>query len=265
MNLDQITPLIICHNESANILRTLDAVRWAARIVVVDGGSNDPTLELIKRIPQAEVFFRRFDTHAQQWNFGIQQVTSEFTLSLDADYLVGPKFVSELEKLDESAATAWFASFRYIVMGRALRGTLLPPRLVLFRTEGARYYDDGHTQALERPQRLGVLREPILHDDLKPLNRWLDSQLRYSALEAQKLLSQPWRGLGWPDRLRRGYLGPVLIVPYCLLVKGLILDGRAGLFYTAQRFTFEALLVLRLLHAKLTPSLPSGPAIPPTH
>ena len=52
---DQITPLVITYNEAANIERTLRKLNWAQRIVVVDSGSTDGTLDIMRRFPQAEI------------------------------------------------------------------------------------------------------------------------------------------------------------------------------------------------------------------
>src|SRR5258708_7058730 len=65
----QITPLVLTFNEAPNIGRVLRKLSWARRIVVVDSGSNDGTLEVISRFPQAEVYHRSFDSAAEQCNF----------------------------------------------------------------------------------------------------------------------------------------------------------------------------------------------------
>lgn len=251
VNLAQITPLLLTYNEIANISRTLDALKWAQRVVVIDSGSDDGTLDVVGRFSQAEVFHRDFDTHAQQWNFGLEKIRTPFVLTLDADYLLSPDFVRELETLREDGADGWFASFKYCVDGRPLRGSLLPPRLVLFRTSAASYYDDGHTQRLKAPSATARLRTPILHDDRKSPSRWRESQARYAELEATKLLGESSRDLTWPDRLRRYYLGPLLAPAYGLIFKGLILDGVDGWRYTSQRLYAEWLLARRLAARRL--------------
>ena len=53
--LNKITPLIITYNEAANIRRTLDKLAWARRIVVVDSGSTDETLQIVRGYPRVEV------------------------------------------------------------------------------------------------------------------------------------------------------------------------------------------------------------------
>ena len=64
--------------------------------------------------------------------------------------------------------------------------------------------------------------------------------------------SRPWSELSWPDRLRcTRVLGPIAVAVHCLFVKGLIFDGTAGLFYTAQRVTADMILSMHLLRRDL--------------
>src|SRR5689334_20185942 len=91
---EQVTPLILTFNEEANIDRVLDKLRWAHRIVIVDSFSIDATLEIARRFPQVEIFQRAFDNHVDQWNFGLSQVTSEWVLTLDSDYVLSDDITS---------------------------------------------------------------------------------------------------------------------------------------------------------------------------
>ena len=44
---------------------------------------------------------------------------------------------------------------------------------------------------------------------------------------------------------------PLFTFLYCLFVKGLILNGRAGIFYALQRLVAEAVLSLMVLEERL--------------
>lgn len=244
-----ITPVILTYNEGDNLPRMLPRLTWARQIVVVDSFSTDNTLALLAAYPQVTVYQRPFDTHGQQWNYGLAQVHTPWALSLDADYCLSDALLTELATLDPAAEVAGYAiSFRYCVFGRPLRGTILPPRLALFRPAQAAYIDDGHTQLLRCQGPTAALTAPILHDDRKPLSRWLWAQDRYALLEVEKQRTTPWDDLGWSDRLRRlPGLSAGLVLIYCLVLKGGVLDGWAGWYYALQRAVAELILALRLL------------------
>ena len=255
MILDDITPIIITWNEAPNIGRTLKKLTWARDIVVIDSGSTDDTLSIVAGFPQARVVSRSFDSFAGQCNFGLGQVKTEWVLSLDADYLLTDELVDELRTLDAKEDVAGYtARFVYCVHGRPLRASLYPPRAVLYRRQLAQYEDDGHGHRVAIRGATAMLGACIRHDDRKPMSRWLASQDKYARLEAKKLLSLPPERLHFNDRLRRTIvLGPVLVLFYTLLVRGVILDGWHGWFYAFERMLAELMLSLRLLETRLNP------------
>lgn len=250
--LEEITPLILTYNEGFNIERTLQHLTWAKKIIVIDSYSTDETLEILHSYSQVKVFQRKFDTHGKQWNYGLEQVESKWVLSLDADYVVTDNLRTEIIGLPANGQIdGYFARFKYCVFGKPLRGTILPPRQVLFRKDKAVYIDDGHTQLLQLAGKSATLTSYIHHDDRKPLNRWLWAQDRYMVIEVKKLLETPMSELSWGDRIRRQkILAPFIILVYCLIVKGGILDGWHGWYYTFQRVLAEILLAIRLIEAE---------------
>ena len=254
-SLQQVTPLLLTFNEEANISRTLAGLHWATRIVVIDSGSTDRTLELLAQSVQVEVFQRTFDTHASQWNYGLAQITSPWVLSLDADYVVSGDLCRELAESLQSSQLSGVAGFRipfrYCVFGKPLRGTVLPPRIALFQRSLAFYQDDGHTQDLVLRGPSSLLKSTIFHDDRKPLSRWLWAQDRYLRMEVAKLLSRPSTDLSFADRLRKRHvIAPFAVLFICLFWHRGLLDGWRGWFYAFQRMYVETLLSLMLWEAQ---------------
>jgi glycosyltransferase involved in cell wall biosynthesis len=250
--LEKITPLILTYNEAPNIERTLEKLFWAKQIVVIDSYSTDETLKILESYPQILIFTRKFDTHANQWNYGLQQVTSEWVLSLDADYVVSDELVAEIQALpQDTQIDGYLVRFKYCVFGKPLRATILPPRQVLFRNSKSIYIDDGHTQLLKVKGESATLSGYIYHDDRKSLTRWLWAQERYSTIEVKKLLETPLSELSWSDRIRQQkILAPFIILIYCLILKGGILDGWRGWYYAFQRILAEILLAIRLIETE---------------
>lgn len=251
--LSEITPLILTFNEEANIARCLERLTWAEQVLVLDSFSTDRTVEIAASFRNVRIEKRAFDDHTTQWNHAVSLCRTPWALSLDADYVVPVEFTAEAQALNPSPETvAYFARFRYCIMGKPLRASLYPPRAILFRKEACTYVDDGHTQLLSiRGQSQELLCE-VLHDDRKSLSRWLSSQLKYSELEASHILQSQSEKLNRADRIRRGgFIAPPLVFFYTLLIRGLVLDGLAGWYYVLQRTTTECMIALQLLHRRL--------------
>jgi glycosyltransferase involved in cell wall biosynthesis len=250
--LDQITPVILTYDEEPNLARTLDALRWAREVLVVDSYSQDRTIEIARSYPNVRLLQRHFDDHTTQWNFAIEHgaVATPWVLALDADYVVTPALRDELAGLrPPEEVSGYRASFRYCIGGTPLHGSLYPASIVLFRLDRAHFYQDGHTQRLAlRDGEVEPLRSLLLHDDRKSGRRWLRSQRTYAAQEADKLVETPLAGLSWPDRVRvLPFAAVPLVALHCLVVKGVARDGRAGLTYTGQRMLAETLLSVALV------------------
>jgi glycosyltransferase involved in cell wall biosynthesis len=269
--------LILVRNEKDNIERTLAALSGMQNVVLIDSFSTDDTVVIARRVrPDVRIVQREFDTHTEQWNFGLDQVSTEWVLTLDADYELSTELQAEIGKLDPAShVIGYSAEFVYRIFGHPLRASSYPPRVVLFRVKQARYVDDGHTQTLWFYSASRELRPPgefglgklaasptdigsgfrieklsgrIYHDDRKPLSHWIQAQDRYAQLEAKHLLAKPLSDLNFQDRLRRRifFAAPAMFL-YLLFARGLILDGWPGWFYVAQRCIAELLLSMRLL------------------
>jgi glycosyltransferase involved in cell wall biosynthesis len=253
VDLATITPFVLTLDEEPNIGRALEGLRWARRVVLVDSGSRDRTLEIASAFPNVEAQTRTFDSFAGQSNHALASVDTAWALALDADYIVPSALVAEIAALpDEPSESGFLVPFEYRVLGRKLRSTLYPPRQVLFRARAGAFEQDGHAHRVRVSGTIGRLRSAIVHDDRKDLARWLRNQSAYARQEAAKLAATSLRELPWIDRLRSTMvLGPPAVTVYCLFGRGLILDGRAGLFYTAQRAIAEAILSLELMEARL--------------
>ncbi len=192
MLLNTITPLVITYNEADNIERTLGKLTWAEQIIVVDSGSTDETVEIINRFKQARIVFRQFDDFASQCNFGLSLIETRWALSLDADYELTDDLISEISCVEPGDEISGYrANFVYRIYGRPLRGTLYPPRVVLYQHQRARYRKEGHGHRIEIEGAVSGLKGKIFHDDRKPFARWVASQQRYAKNEAEHLFATP--------------------------------------------------------------------------
>lgn len=247
--LSDITPVILTYNEQENIERTLTALQWAQKILVIDSFSTDNTVDICQQFENVEVIANEFKDPAQQCNFGLSQnISTTWVLSIDADYVMTAELKDELENLVPDEKTNGYSiEFNYLIDGQRLTGSLYPSRVSLYRLESAHYVMDGHTQRVVikgQPNSLESLKNKLDHDDRKPFKRWIASQKKYANQEASKLRKASFSKLKLQDKLRWLGIAPLIILPYTLFYKKLILDGKAGWEYAKQRLIAEWYLQL---------------------
>ena len=254
-NIDLITPLILTYNEAPNIGRNLEKLTWAKRIVIIDSFSKDETLDIIAQFPQVEVIQRTFVLFADQCNFGLQQIDTEWVLSMDADYILDDDMINAIlnQSLDTAQTAGYSARFKYAIFGKPVRGSMYPPRKVLHAKDRANYINDGHGHTVLIDGTIKTLDGFIHHDDRKSFSHWLASQDRYLKQEADKLMKTPFNQLKIVDKVRYFiFPAPFVAFFYCLILRGGILDGKYGWHYAMQRVLAEILLSIRLTEARLT-------------
>lgn len=253
MLLDHITPYILTYNEEANIEKCLDALQWAKDVLVIDSFSDDRTLEIVAKFANTRVIQRAFDSHYLQHTFAIQQSSgSEWLLRLDADWIVTPELLSEIEDMEERSDVCGLrVSFLYSIYGEMTPISVYPPVIALFRRMGARYVQDGHTERLILSGNIVDARTKLIHEDKKSLDRYLLSQIKYSKLEIAKINSAA-TAKGFKTKLRKiPGLAPLLVAVYLLIFRGGLFRGRASRHYILQRLIAELTISLRLLDDKI--------------
>lgn len=254
MNNNKLSCLVLTYNEAANIRNLLDSLHWLQDILIIDSGSTDETLSYIAMYGNVSVVTRKFDTFANQCNFGLSQLSSDWVLSLDADYVVTCdlqsqiRYMLSLDSKDYSDSyDAYKIPFKYCINGKSIRSGLLPPRICLYRRTLAHYIDVGHAHKVQINGKIGKINAFLLHNDRKPLKRWIQSQIKYQKIEGDMLKVAKVSDLAVQDRLRRNsFAAPFVAFFICLTLRGGILDGKEGLIYAFQRLVAESLLYLSM-------------------
>lgn len=212
---------IITKNEEANLRRTLESVKWADEIVVVDSGSTDRTCEIAREYG-AKVFVEEWKGFARQKNSALDKCTKEWILSLDADEEVSSELASELSGLlehDDSRLTEQLVNKgdsldrvelimameeagtstaigivgfsvprRNIFLGQWIRyGGFYPDRKVRLVREGYGQFEDRlvHEDIQLRGNLAFELKGHLIHHAYPTLSGYIEHMNRYSDLGAQ--------------------------------------------------------------------------------
>ena len=117
-----LSVIIIAQDEEHDIRACVESCQFADEVIVVDGGSVDKTLDIVRACPWVTVFEHPWDGYSNQWNFGIDKATGDWIMTLSADEVVPPHAAQELrEKINRDACDAFRVGYRFYVFGRPLK------------------------------------------------------------------------------------------------------------------------------------------------
>jgi len=226
-----LSVVLIALNEAENLPRTLESVRWAQEIVILDSGSTDATLEIASQFG-SRVFQEPWKGFGPQKNSAISHATGDWVLSLDADEEVSPALAAEIQAL--LAGDPPFSAYRIPrlnhFLGRPLRhgGYWPDPKLRLFRRGAARFEDRLVHEAMQSPGPIGTLENPLLHHCYATLQDYIEHMNRYSTAGAQMLLSAGRAPRSLPAFALAAIVNPAATFLYNYIFRLGFLDGREG-------------------------------------
>jgi glycosyltransferase involved in cell wall biosynthesis len=192
---------IITKNEEANIRRTLESVKWADEIVVVDSGSTDKTCEIAREYG-AKVFVEEWKGFAKQKNSAIEKCTGEWILSLDADEEVDTSLKSFLT--DELRAGfhgkpypadlhGFYLRRRNFFLGQWVRhGGFYPDwKIRVFKRNSASFQERAVHETVQVVGTAWKMRDGhIIHHAYPTLSGYIEHMNRYSDLGAEMVVEK---------------------------------------------------------------------------
>lgn len=99
--MSNVTIVILTKNEEKNIEECLKSVKnFADRVVIVDSGSTDLTLEIAKKY-SADIYEHKFENYAKQFNWALNNtdINTKWTMRLDADERLTEPLCEELTQV----------------------------------------------------------------------------------------------------------------------------------------------------------------------
>ena len=274
-----LTAIVLTKNEEKNLPDCLASLRgFASRVVVVDSGSADRTVE-IARESGADVLVHAFTTHARQFNWALDNadITTEWVLRIDADERMTEAVKAECAPIlalgRESGVNGITMQATFYMLGRPLRfGGAKKRKLMIFRSGLGRIEDrfiDEHTTLLAgRDVRI---RARFEHHDFKSVTHFADKLNWYASREVMDVLGAREAAaqgdaalenaaIRRTRRLKTGlyYRLPRFFRVLCIFLFRYIfqlgfLDGRPGLVYHFMySFMYRFLVDAKLYEAELT-------------
>jgi glycosyltransferase involved in cell wall biosynthesis len=267
-----VSTLIITLNEEINLPNCLASLSWCEDIVVLDSFSSDRT-EQIAKDARARFVQRSFDDYATQRNFGLNQINYQhpWVLMVDADEVVPQALANEINKAVNSAEeniALYYMRRKDFFLGKWIKHSSGYPTwfgrlarigdVVVQRPINEEYYTSG---------RKGFLKEHLFHYPFNNgFHRWIEKHNKYSKMEAKLLVNERTKELRWIDlfckdpALRRKTVKslfyrlparPVLMFFALFIIRGGLLDGRAGLTFCLLKAYYEFIIDCKVKEIKI--------------
>ncbi len=193
----KLSVLVIAKDEEEVIDACLASCAFADEIVLVDSGSRDRTAEIAKR-RGARVLDHPFVTHAQQKNWGLEQLAHDWVLIVDADERIPEALAREIAALlsmGPPRAGYWIRR-RNRFLGRTIRGAGWGSDRVLrfFDRRRGRYEDRLVHEEVRLESEAAILKCALDHFPCRDLGAWTRKTIRYAEQGADEARSRGERG-----------------------------------------------------------------------
>ena len=182
-----LSVIVITKNEEDRIRVCLESVKWADEIIVVDNGSADNTLDLVRKYTDKIFTFKDQDFSTLR-NKGIEKASGDWVLYVDCDERVLDSLRKEIEGLVTTSNFSAFAiSRRNIIFGREVRyGPFWPDWVIrLLKKED---FETWAGKVHEYPKfkgKLGYTKNSLLHLTHRGVDQIVLKSLQWSKIDAK--------------------------------------------------------------------------------
>jgi len=268
-----LTVIILTRDEERHIARAILSVRdVASRIVVVDSGSTDATVQIATQMG-AQVLHNPWTNHATQFNWALDQIAGApcWVLRLDADEVVTTLLAAEIDAgLPDVDGCYIGRGIKF--MGQLVRhGGVFPVSTMrLFRNGKGRCEARWMDEHIVVDGPTAHLRGRIIDDNRNPLDWWVAKHNGYASREVVDVLNRDYGFMPAPTDLpgrgrvalkRRVKLHLYARLPaglragayffYRYVLRGGFLDGpQARAFHVLQGFWYRYLVDAKLAEVR---------------
>ena len=277
--MNNITAIILTKNEELNIKQCITSIIGLAdRIVVVDSGSTDETVNIARELG-AEVFFHEpFEHYAKQFNWALDNtdIKTKWIYRIDADEVVTPELKDEIiqacKEHEADDINGLVMRFKIYFMGRFLtHGGIYPfYNLTIFKNGYGRYEDRAMGEHIILSEGRTIdLKNDCLHYDFKDLTTWINKHNWYASREVNdyfatlaqnQIDSSLYHEAEKAKKLRDGlyyrlpkFLRAKLYYWYRYYIKLGFLDGQAGKVHAfLQAYWYRFLVDAKILEREIS-------------
>lgn len=188
-----LSAVVITKNEEPRIAKCLESLSFCDEIIVIDNGSIDKTLEIAEKFHTEIQHVKGIDFSTLR-NVGKDEAKGAWILYVDADEIVTPELKKEIQGIisfsNPSPVSPKHATINayYIKRCNYYLGYKWPVRdkmqRLFFKDALIRWEGKLHETAVI-DGKMGVLKEPLIHNTHRSLEEMVDKTNEWSKFEAQ--------------------------------------------------------------------------------
>lgn len=238
MNPSDVTALILTRDEERDLPRAMSSLPHGTRILVLDAQSTDDTV-MYARGAGARVIERAWTGFADARRFGLANVTTPWTLMLDADEELDDRLRASIEAA-EGDVNGYVVRRTTYFRGKPMRMWSGEPLLRLVRTADARIEEVPLHEHVICDGEVRELAGTLLHYSYPDARSYQEKYARYTSIEAAMLSRDPMRAL------RAGLFVPLRLAKN-LVRGGALLDGPRGWYVAWYSALYPAVVAWKAL------------------
>ena len=188
--MSKISAIIIAKNEENMIADCLDSLSFCDEIVLVDGGSEDRTVEVAKRM-NAKVFQLKTSDFSKLREFGLDKATNDWVLYVDTDERATPELVSSIKYQVLSISNNEFSAYKiqrknfYLGTSAKNEWPYIEKLERLFKKENLKGWRGELHESPIIHGKIGELDGYLLHYTHRDLTLMLSKTIEWSKIEAE--------------------------------------------------------------------------------
>jgi hypothetical protein len=243
-----LTITILTHNDmQKGILSNVIESANFTDIVIVDDYSEDGTFEYLKKLEKKysniKVYQRKLDNFANQKNFAIEKINTNWYFSLDSDEIIDVHLRDKIIQMFTSKTINKYDGFyinrRNILLNKTFWfGKKYPNRQIRIAKKEFKWQGEVH----EKPSglnKIGWIKADIIHHSTSSVKEFMNKMNRYIDLEVEKYDGS------------KVHFWQVFIEPLKFFIKDYFiflgfLNGKKGFIYHALDAIYEFLKYARL-------------------
>ncbi len=196
--MEKLSIIILTKNNENTISYALESSKFADEIIVIDSGSSDKTLDIVKSF-DVRLIEQEWLGYSKQKQLGVDLAKNDWVLVLDSDEEITNALKEEIKNtLVNPKKDGYYVPRKNIYFGKMLNYGLYPDRHIrLFnKTKGSFNGRDVH-ESVKIDGKVGYLKNYMIHYAYTTIDECIDKFNEYSTLGAKnnlfkRLISPNW-------------------------------------------------------------------------